>query len=686
MTMLDAALGYVEAGWPVFPANPANKQPLTANGFKDATDDPGQVREWWHRFPTAMIGVPTGERSGVWVLDVDTKRGDGYGELAALVAANRPLPETPTVRTPSGGTHYLFQHVDGVRNRGRLTDNIDVRGEGGYIIAAGSIDADGCPYEWVAQPADPAPAPEWLLGRVVRGRSSAAAVQPRRQNTRYVDAAIADELARLMRTGHGRNNALNDAAFALGTFVGAGALSESEAESRLFGAAMANGYVAKDGEHAARATIRSGLASGSASPREIPDAPPERNPERDAELAKEGARLAAGLLAGKQPAEPEGIHATPYIPRDPASIPRRQWLYGRHYVRKYVSLTVAPGGLGKSSNAIAEALAMITGRALLGDKPDKRSRVWYFNGEDDRDELARRIEASCKHFHVAESDVRGRLFIDSGREQELVVMREERREIRVAVPVVAAIKQTIIANGIDVVIVDPFVSTHGVPENDNGAIDRVAKLWARIADECNCAVEIIHHVKKTEGREVEAEDARGAGALLAAARSVRVLNRMSSTQAQSAGVKEADRFSHFSVSRGKANLAPMGGGLEWRRLQSVPLGNGRGIAEPQDHAGVVVEWEWPSSEALVAEVEPEALKAIKARIGGGDYRANEQANDWAGHVAGQVLRIETDTIDGVRRVRTMLKAWIEQGHLEVVAGKNPKGEPTKLLKPCAVDG
>ena len=90
---------------------------------------------------------------------------------------------------------------------------------------------------------------------------------------------------------------------------------------------------------------------------------------------------------------------------------------------------------------------------------------------------------------------------------------------------------------IDVLIVDPFVSAHRVSENDNMAIDLVAKTFGRIAEKANCAVELVHHVRKTNGAEITAEDGRGASALIAAARSVRVLNPMSKEEAASAGVE-----------------------------------------------------------------------------------------------------------------------------------------------------
>jgi hypothetical protein len=69
--ILEAALSYAEEGIPVFPCNPYNKRPLTEHGFKGATTDPERIRPWWREHPQAMIGIPTGSASGVFVIDLD---------------------------------------------------------------------------------------------------------------------------------------------------------------------------------------------------------------------------------------------------------------------------------------------------------------------------------------------------------------------------------------------------------------------------------------------------------------------------------------------------------------------------------------------------------------------------------------------------------------------------------------
>jgi len=110
--LLKAALAYAHRGIPVFPCEPGGKAPLTYNGFWDATTDARRIEVWWDRWPYANVGVPTGERSGLLVLDVDP-RGGGPESLAALERTGCPLPQTARARTGGGGVHVFFRYPVG---------------------------------------------------------------------------------------------------------------------------------------------------------------------------------------------------------------------------------------------------------------------------------------------------------------------------------------------------------------------------------------------------------------------------------------------------------------------------------------------------------------------------------------------------------------------------------------------
>lgn len=707
---LDIALSYISKSWPVFPCRAADeeaidritgqtkfdpetgeveilkvKTPITDNGFKAATKFRHIVERWWRDNPDAMIGVPTGDKIGAWVLDVDPRH-DGHITLDALEAEYEPLPDTLTATTASGGKHYYFRHVQGVRNRGNLGPGIDVRGDGGYVIAPGSITAAGGRYEW-DNDLKPVDAPQWLLDLVVRKERQVTATThgTAHTNSAYVNAAVDRELSELAATGMGnRNNQLNDSAFCLGTFVGAGALPESEARALLQD--VARGW----GRDWARCkqTIENGLAAGIRSPRDIPA--PERDNTRLIDITR---MIENGLRKAKErekdrpeerpndatpeeepsekpiqtsdaePAKPKPLTATPFAVIDPKTLPRREFTFGTHYIRKYVSVTVAPGGLGKTSNSIVEALSMVSGKDLVGTKPPGKLNVWVFNSEDPRDELQRRIMAAYLHYKLKPEDIEGRLFLDTGREQELVIAKDDKKGVRIVEPIVEAITNQINARKIDVMIVDPFVSTHAVNENDNGAIDKVAKLWSHIADKTNCAIDIVHHLRKVGDREATVEDSRGAVALLGAARSVRVLNQMSEDDATGAGIAKQNRFEYFSIYQGKSNLTKRAANASWRKLESVGLGNGVGMSKPQDFAGVVTEWHWPGSEDIVAELTPDQIKMIKVRVDTSEYKEGHRAKNWVGHAIAYALGLDMEEETTRRKATAIYKAMAKEGLL-----------------------
>jgi hypothetical protein len=162
-----AALVYARRGWPVFPchsplgrgdlctcglrdcASPG-KHPRVRNGLNVATTDESQVRRWWQHWPRANVGIRTGAASGLVVVDVDPAHG-GTDCLESLVVAHgRFFDNTRTVRTGGGGWHFYFRHPGHlVRNDTgrRLGPGIDVRGDGGYVLAPPSLHSSGNRYD-----------------------------------------------------------------------------------------------------------------------------------------------------------------------------------------------------------------------------------------------------------------------------------------------------------------------------------------------------------------------------------------------------------------------------------------------------------------------------------------------------------------------------------------------------------
>jgi hypothetical protein len=251
--------------------------------------------------------------------------------------------------------------------------------------------------------------------------------------------------------------------------------------------------------------------------------------------------------------EPQSAPAVPFVlrsfvPFDPAALPPRQFLFGKHYQRRTTGGTVAPGGTGKSSLEMVEGVSMATGRNLLGEEPKERVRVWYHNGEDNMDELNRRLAAICQYYDIPLEELPGWFFMTSGNEVPLRVAQGY-SNLNIDHRLVKCIIEAIGDNKIDVATFDPLVTLHGVPENDTGKMDTVVRIFAKMADTQNCAIELSHHTRKLlpgSTEDYSVDDMRGAGSLKDAMRAVRMLNFMSKTDAEGAGIAELER-TYFRV-------------------------------------------------------------------------------------------------------------------------------------------
>jgi hypothetical protein len=341
------------------------------------------------------------------------------------------------------------------------------------------------------------------------------------------------------------------------------------------------------------------------------------------------------------------IEPKPYEFKDPAILPRRQWLYGNHYIRKYVSTTSAPSAVGKSSLSIVEALAMATGKPLLGIQPKGQFRVWLWNGEDPIEEMEIRLAAARRHYGITEEDLGGRLFLNSGREDEIVIAtaaNAARSKSPIDNRVVQGVVSAIRARGVDCMFLDPFVSTYSGPET-NELFDPVVKKWGAIAGATNAAIELVHHTRKLNGAETTVEDIRGGGALVAGARSKRVLAGMTPAEAKKFGVADegGGRRRFFRVADARVNMAlPAVSETVWFELRSVPIGNGDGDTAIQrdmtgDSAGVVTLREM---KAEGGRVDAETRAKVVAALRDGRSRENPRSNAWAGYAVATALGLD----------------------------------------------
>ncbi len=396
------------------------------------------------------------------------------------------------------------------------------------------------------------------------------------------------------------------------------------------------------------------------------------NPQSHAARLPEGSEATAPSRA---PANTT-ITAKPFIVPEVAGIPPRPWLLGRWLMRRTLTLAIAPGGTGKSALMVAVALSLATGREILGKTlwygP---KRVWLWNLEDDGDELSRQLAACALHHGFENGDYDGRLFVnDAG--SSLRTAFKGPNGLLIDDDVNAALIAELKAKAIDVVIIDPFVSSHGADENDNGQIDAIAKRWAAIARDVGCAVFLVHHSRKLSGQQVDADASRGASALTNAARIVLVINRMASEDAKKAGISPEDCRGYLAVSNDKSNRAPFEK-ADWYRLVSVNLANGG--PEGGDKVGVIERWT-PPDPALVALATGDEIRArVQVAVDSGRWRADVRASNWVGKAVAEAIGSDLETANGLPDVKALIKDMLAKDQLRIVKAPDHTRHPRDFI-------
>jgi putative DNA primase/helicase len=273
-SLLSAARAAAQAGFRVFPVRPRSKAPAIIGWQSKATKDKKVIDFFWADHPEANIGVATGGKLGLLVLDVD---GDEGGQsLADLRQQHGRLPRTVKVLTPRG-KHYYFRTDEPLRNSvGKLGPGLDVRTDGGYVVAAGSVNGDGVRYRYDTgsspNDVDIAKIPDWLLERLRedpdKSKQSSNSSFQSGITTPYAAAALQDEAEDVRGAPEGtRNQRLNDAGFSMGQLIALGEISATEVETALTSAARAAGLEAGEIQR----TLDSGLSAGQKQPRKRND-------------------------------------------------------------------------------------------------------------------------------------------------------------------------------------------------------------------------------------------------------------------------------------------------------------------------------------------------------------------------------------------------------------------------------
>jgi len=615
----EAARELAEEGFTLVPAR--GKETVEKwRRWQDADMPPAQQEYWLNsaNYQNCNYALLTGKQ--VVVVDADSD------DAVKFVREN--LTYTPRRVTTSKGKHFYYQ-VDPnypVRNGVNPDLRIDLRGQGGYVIAAGGIHESGHIY---ARDDDPDVDVWWgslpkLCAADLRKIKSFNEPAPGPVDT-GLSFSVKD-------AGVSEGNRNHQAAAEAGRLFRQGLSTDAVLEQVLQWNTYNSPPLDRDEVERTVNSIAQTHARNSAA---------EQREAREAQ--------AEAAQAQKVALEPK-----PFVLGDASKIPPRQWVYGRHYIRKFLSVTVAPGGTGKTAITLAEAVAMATGRSIMGVETEPR-RVWVWNLEDPLEELQRRIAGIAQHHNITQDDLGDRLLVNSGRDEPLIIA-EQAGGANVLTPAADALTHHIKAMNVDVVIVDPFVSSHHLSENDNKAIDMVVKRWAQVANDANCSIELVHHVRKGNGmQEATVSDARGASALVDAARHVRRLQRMTAEEARNAGIDEDQFWRYSREGDSKDNLAPPTADSTWRQMVSVELPNG-------DSVGVSEPWSWPDA---FSDVTRSDLESVQRRVASGEWRENPRAKDWVGIAVAEALNLDAADSYNKAKIRQLLKIWIENGALRV---------------------
>jgi RecA-family ATPase len=489
------------ADFSVFPLRRHSKTPLdTWKRWQTERANGDQIDAWLAEHPNANIGIATGAISGVVVLDLDSAE-------ASVIAEGRGLPRTVEALTPRG-RHLFFAHpganVSNVTGSegGKLPKGLDVRGDGGFVVAAGSYYvpteaelADGKlegAYRWREghgpSEARFAPMPDWLAAALAPATNtvdqpspaSLATLKPTsdRPQDRWAQSALEREVEAVRSAQKGnRNHQLNRSAFAIAQIVAGGGLDGTTARQELESAANACGL----GTAETKATISSAWHSGAREPRSRPTS------------------TKAGLVS---PVAPEA-NASPLGEMVRASdvsgmaVPERRWLWDQWLPVGACTGLFGDGGLGKSLLAKQIATAIATGSPLFG-LATKQAKVLAFYCEDDAPELARRQQSVCSGMNIPVSAVDGYFYQSRFGVESLLGSIDKRTGAFVANQLYAAIRQKAQDVGARLIILDNILHLFGADINDPGAVTRFMALMNRLALEIDGAVLLLGHIAKAE--------------------------------------------------------------------------------------------------------------------------------------------------------------------------------------------
>lgn len=565
ITKLEATRLAARYGFRVFPCAANSKKPRAGRSWQDvATADSMDVYDLFDR-DGENIAIATG--GGVIAIDVDAQHG-GLDSAAML-----DLPATLSTATPSGGRHLFYRVPPGVRvanSVSALARGIDVRGDGGYVVAHGS-QINGVRYKF-ENDLPIADCPPELLLRITSRRDNAPAT-----------GAAPSAVGGTTPAGLAAARRYLDSA--------APAVEGDGGDTHTYRVIRRMLDLAPLSEHDALELLAGWNDR----------CQPPWSDDELLRLYRNAARYGQEPIGRDDPAHgfttiaippdvPDdfeaGVFPPDVSPAGLAAIKARPWVAARRLVRRKVALMVSPGGVGKSTLTLQWACAIALGvGAFTGLDVRERTPVLVVNGEDEREEMDMRIGAIAAHHRLDAASVNSGVKMMSGANNPITLaMRAVGKNGVVDTGVTDKIVRYVRKHSIGVVIVDPLAEFHDAEENSNAEMRAVMKLFRRIAEQGNCAVLVVHHARKGASAAGDSDMGRGASASRDLARLSYNLVSMTTDDASALSVPECERWRYLRLDEGKMNLAAASHVAQWFERQSytLPCGEAVGVLAVAD--------------------------------------------------------------------------------------------------------
>ncbi len=522
--LLRAALELAEIGMRVFPVHTVlhgrcscgsascedqGKHPRVDGWQLVASTDRAVITKWWSAWPDANIGLTTGAGSGVVVLDVDGA--EGMASLDALEAKHGPIGATPRSHTPRPGQHILFAHPgyrvkNSTGKRAGIAPGLDVRGDGGYIIAPPSRHLNGGRYAWAAGmklgTVDFAPMPAWVAPppepERVRPKPTVLVHDARR--SKYGQSALERECELVRTAAEGsRNDQLNASAFALGQLVGGGVLDKAQVECDLLEAALHTGLSRREIDK----TIDSGVTDGMEEPRGVPESSWTQSPAVNDQSSPPDLEVEPSTTSASSARAPSGIIEWIDAPAIAAPLPPTRWAVpGLHIGPGRATLIAGYGASAKTLSAQAMALAKAAGRPIWNHYDCEPGVVLHIDYEQGRHASIKRYQRLAYGHDIDLASLGNRL--------RLAVLPRVFLDQRGALDAYLRV-----CEGVELVIIDALRGAAPSSDENDSKFRSWIDLINLVSDRTGTAFILLHHAgKPKEGHGADARTlARGSSAI-----------------------------------------------------------------------------------------------------------------------------------------------------------------------------